>query len=118
MTIRITKEEFFLLMKMYEQGLQMTILKKYENIDIPKEYNIDGYINLKGKINYQANIQKIPEVDLKNISEDFIEIINKFNRSEEEKEDLIKLYINEMSQNEIWMKNIIKQISEIIEEED
>ena len=108
MTLKMTKEEFLLLLEMYQQGQQMILLKKQEKIDIPPKYTVDKYLNLLGKMFEQAINEKIPEEDVYQTSEDFMQIILKFNKTKKEKDDLMNLYMQEMLQNQMWRDSAIE----------
>ena len=64
MNIRMTKEDYKLLIRLIVEGQNSILIKKAYGIKTPEQYNIDKYIMLYDKIIMQGQGQKISEEEI------------------------------------------------------
>lgn len=96
MTVIMTKDDFRLLLDLYEEAFEMIIVKKYFNIDISPNYNIEKYMQLKEKLLRKAEEQKFDEKEIYPEDNNFVELIEKISKNKTEKEGLLELQIKEL----------------------
>ena len=111
MYLRLTKEEYILLIRLIVEGQNEIIIKKAYGMKEPNEYTIDNYMNLWKKIITFGEEQKLISKALNN--DDFEKLEEKVRSTKLEKGTFSILLINELMQNQFgkfMIENIVNEL--------
>lgn len=117
MTIRMTKEDFKLFFEMYNEAFDMVVLKKYYNVELNKEYDVEKYMRLKDKLLYWAQIQKIDEKDIEFKEEGFINLVKKIAKNDKEIGKILSTQLNEVCKIEDFEHQLTKMALDMLQEQ-
>lgn len=113
MTLRITKDDYKLLIMLYSESLNSIILKKAYNLPIPDEYNYNKYLELQYKLYSQGEEQKLitddtimPDSKLENLAD-------KIENEKISKKQVGSILINEISQNSYIMEHLMNMAQQL-----
>ena len=117
MTIRMTKEDFKLLFEMYNEAFDMVVLKKYYNVEMNKEYDVEKYMRLKDKLLYWAEIQKLDEKDIEFKEEGFINLVKKIAKNDEEIGKILGAQLDEICKIDDFKYQLTKMALDMFKEQ-
>ena len=115
MYLRLTKEEYILLIRLIVEGQNEIIIKKAYGMKAPNEYTIDNYMNLWKKIKTFGEEQKLNEEEISKAlnNDDFEKLEEKVRSTKLEKGTFSILLINELMQNQFgkfMIENIVNEL--------
>ncbi len=117
MTLRITKEEYKLLLTMLQESLGIIALNKTYEIDIPEYYNTSLYFTLFDKLIGFGEEQNVTEEELNVIfkKQTFIKLAEKIQNKSVKKEEIIKNFLDIYMEDERIFKQILKYAKQVEE---
>lgn len=103
----MTKEDFKLLMDMYNEAFDMVILKKYFNVEHTPRYNVKKYMELKEKLLGLAEQHKIEQSELEFDENNFIQLAEKITKNKSEQAKILELQLSELFSVEEFQNGLL-----------
>lgn len=113
MNIKMTKEDFKLLLDMYNEAFEMIILKKYFNVGFSFRYSAEKYMELKEKLLRSAEEQKVELSEIEIDKNSFIELAGKITKNESEQMEILKLQLKELFSVEELQEELLSMVRDV-----
>lgn len=112
MTLRITKDDYKLLIMLYAESLNSILLKKAYNLPIPNEYDYNKYLELQNKLYSQGEEQKLITDDTQIPNSKLEDLADKIENEKISKKQIGTILMNEISQNSFVMKHLMNMVQQ------
>ena len=113
MTLRITKEDYKLLISMYAESLNSIVLKKTFGVKVPDEYNYNSFINLQMKLYSQGEDQKLISENTTLPDQNLEELSNKIENEKISKKEIYSTLMKEFAKNDFVFELMKKMAQDI-----
>lgn len=117
MTLRMTKEDYKLLLSIYAEGLNSIILKKTYNISLPEEYNFNKYFELLEKLATQGLEQNIISENTNPLEANLLVLSEKIEKEKITQKEIIKNLFLELKGSKLLVYLIENFKKDIFEKE-